>query len=286
MTSRNGLSVFLDVNFYDNPKVVAAGERADRLYTQALCLVKRTWSDGFVSDAQIAKMGLSGWRKRAAKLEEVGLFHRDDNRTGWWIHDFLDVNRSRAQQDEIVAKRAAAGRKGGRPKTNQVAKQVANQSVKQDENPVVICSDLFCSDLFSSATPQPPATPDQPNGELAAAAVADSLIQHLGYFDQTPGPDLIRYTARALDRGWTQTDLEDAAVEVAAMNPDEIETTPLRVLRGILKDRANRDAPPPPPDPATTTKWTGDPRRDPRTANEIAAATYRPYDPNAKDIYK
>ncbi len=249
------LSVFLDVSFYDHPKVIEAGEKADRLYTQALCLAKRTRSDGFVSDEQLKRFGLTQVAARARKLADVGLFHRDDDRSGWWIHDFLEHNRSRAEQEAIIEKRRKAGSKGGRPpKAN--GKQVANQSAEQAGNPeeVEIEVEKRREENPTTATgdTQDPLGHDRGGGggsgspsagEPNAAELADELVLRLGYVGDaaSAGPDLIGYVDRALGRGWPSGDLLDFATEVGAMPPDEIDTTPRKVLLGGIRKRANSD---------------------------------------------
>lgn len=241
MTARRGLSVFLDVNFYDHPKVVAAGERADRLYTEALCLAKRTWSDGFVTEAQVRKMGLPDWQERAAVLVTVGLFTRDDGRVGWWIHDFLEHNRSRSEQEAISAKRADAGRKGGRPR-NQVAEQPESK-VEASSKP---CSDLFCSDLTPPAPPASPASPTGADPETLPEVVglADRLVETVTVPGELANSYERSLVADALALGHTEPALLAAAAEAAAGG-----NNPRPYLRGILKRLATE---PPTAEPVPT----------------------------------
>lgn len=97
----------LSVDFADNPKVIAAGERAEVLYVRAALLSKRTLSDGYVADVQLARLGLSGVKARAAALVREGLWERVDG--GYQILGFLDRNPSRAKV--LADRRADAERK-------------------------------------------------------------------------------------------------------------------------------------------------------------------------------
>lgn len=232
MSGPKGLSVPLDVNFFDHPKVLEAGEKATMLYVQALCLAKRTLSDGFVSDAQIKRFGLSGVAARAHTLRQVGLFRRDDEQGGWWIHDFLEWNRSRAEQEAIVAKRKQAGRKGGRPPNqvgNQSALQDGNQDAKQAGNPEEKRSEEKRSEVENTTTTtgetqDPPSTgrgggvdfdDDSATGASAIARRAHTVMR----YPAAPGPKLTEAAATALGRGWTSEQILAVAAE-AADRPD------------------------------------------------------------------
>lgn len=93
--ARGEVYVPLSVDYADDPKIIAAGERAEVLYVRALCLCKRTLSDGFVADVQLARFGLSGVQSRAKRLVDAGLWARVDG--GYQIVAWLKRNKSRAQ---------------------------------------------------------------------------------------------------------------------------------------------------------------------------------------------
>lgn len=77
---RNGSFVPLSVNYPDDDKIIAAGERAEVLWTRGLAFCGRTLSDGFISDNQLERLHLAGVKTRAKRLVEVGLWERVDNR--------------------------------------------------------------------------------------------------------------------------------------------------------------------------------------------------------------
>lgn len=133
------LYVPLDVNYDDDPKVIAAGEKAELLFIRGLVLAKRTLSDGFVSDLQLPRLGLSSVKQRAAKLVEVGLWERDDEAGGWWIVAWDKHNKSAAEVKELRAKRQQAGKLGGKrsgeARREANAKQVGSANAKQPANP-------------------------------------------------------------------------------------------------------------------------------------------------------
>jgi hypothetical protein len=77
----------LDVEFFDNDKILAVGERPAYLYLAMLCRVKRLGVDGILSRLQIERLQIAGWQKRLTTLVSAGLVMQlDDGRylvAGW-----------------------------------------------------------------------------------------------------------------------------------------------------------------------------------------------------------
>jgi hypothetical protein len=72
------LYVPLDVAFFDDEKILAAGERATYLYVAILLRIKMLDTDGIITRAQVARTGVPGWQIRLARLVAVGLLLTDD----------------------------------------------------------------------------------------------------------------------------------------------------------------------------------------------------------------
>ena len=66
------LYVPLDVGFFDDEKIVAAGEKAAFLYLAMLTKAKLLDTDGVLTKGQIAKLALPGWAARLKALLEPG----------------------------------------------------------------------------------------------------------------------------------------------------------------------------------------------------------------------
>ena len=47
----------LKSDFYDDPKIIRAGEAAELLYVHMLAYSSRTFTDGFIDDAQMTTLG-------------------------------------------------------------------------------------------------------------------------------------------------------------------------------------------------------------------------------------
>lgn len=107
--------VRLDVLMPEHPKVSGLSDKAFRTYVELLCYCGRQRTDGLV-DARTWKR--HGTARARAELLTSGLvdplLDDDAGASGVAVHSYLEHNRSRKQIDELAAKRAEAGRKGGK----------------------------------------------------------------------------------------------------------------------------------------------------------------------------
>lgn len=102
---RNGSYAPLSANYYDDDAVIAAGEKAEVLYTRGLAFCARTLTDGVITDLQLTRIGagLPGLNARAKKLCEVGLWRRldgdllDQEGSGYQVVRWLKWNLSKAE---------------------------------------------------------------------------------------------------------------------------------------------------------------------------------------------
>ena len=113
--------VRLDVDYFDNPKVRAVSDAAQRLHLASILYCARHLTDGEITDRSLTDVGQMAlvdprWRlRRASELVSVGLWER--NGSGWHVHDFETMNpqamravveRERARWRERQAARRAA----------------------------------------------------------------------------------------------------------------------------------------------------------------------------------
>lgn len=107
---KGGLYLPLDVNFWDDPRIVRAGEKSAVLYL-AMCLAcKRLNQDGRLEALQIDRLHVSGWRARLAPLlQEQLVLDLDDG--AYTIASWLQHN----DPAHVIAQRRAddAARKRG-----------------------------------------------------------------------------------------------------------------------------------------------------------------------------
>lgn len=114
MARRLGPYAPLSATYAADDAIIEAGERAELLYVRALAFCASSNSDGYITDAQLARyvgVGMADVAKRAQRLAEVGLWERGDG--GYTVRAWLkwntsaeDLGRSRARDRE----RKRAGR--------------------------------------------------------------------------------------------------------------------------------------------------------------------------------
>lgn len=111
-----------DDRYATHPKLIAAGLEARGLDAAGICWSAGQETDGFVPDAIVLILGAGSVKPHriAQRLVAVGRWTRDDERKGYWIHDFLDYNRSHAEADKgreaDRARKASARTQAGRRK--------------------------------------------------------------------------------------------------------------------------------------------------------------------------
>lgn len=93
----------LDIEFFDNERILTAGEKAGWLYLAMCCRSKRLLSDGLLTPTQIERLHVPGWKARLAKLVETGLVvGTDDGR--FLILGWLERNLSAEQVEQQRAR--------------------------------------------------------------------------------------------------------------------------------------------------------------------------------------
>lgn len=141
----------------EHPKVEALSDRAFRVLIDLWCWCSRTLSDGVIPEAV--------WLKRTgtAKVRKELLAALVDVVDGEYVmHDYLAHQRSRAQVEELKAKRAEAGRKGGRARA---ANQASGEASAQ--------ASATANAKHSGSKIQPPTTTDTDNSGTTFLRTSD-----------------------------------------------------------------------------------------------------------------
>jgi hypothetical protein len=104
----------LKADFYEDPKIIHAGEAAELLYVHMLAYCSRTFTDGFIDDAQMTRLGLKRVEKRAATLAQHALISRvdDGNSHGYRVTAWLKHNPSVKEIAKAHEHESTAGKRG------------------------------------------------------------------------------------------------------------------------------------------------------------------------------
>lgn len=94
----------------DHPKVVGLSDGAFRLNTSAICYCARFQTDGFIPKPLASKLTPNFRNAHLGELTRAGLWKAEGG--GYWVHDYLQWNRSRAQIEEARLLKSMAGKKG------------------------------------------------------------------------------------------------------------------------------------------------------------------------------
>lgn len=162
--------VKLDDSMPMHPKLLAAGVEAFALDVAALAYCNRYQTDGAVATMSLRAVlpSLPDPEAAAARLVEVGRWDKTED--GWLIHDYLEYQPSKEHQQDVSAKRAEAGRIGGKAPRSPSPKAKGKQNAFAPSNP-----DPSRPDPSLTAA----ATLDAFNRERAAAAVKERRKQGL-----------------------------------------------------------------------------------------------------------
>jgi hypothetical protein len=135
--------VRLDDSFADHPKLAGLDDRSFRFFVWCLCYSARHLTDGFVSEATLARpFGDHRATKKRDRdrvrmvLVRSGLWHEVEG--GIQIHDFLDFNPSRAsvlEERQRAAERQARWRERQKRKRNAVDNAVTDKGRKAYPDP-------------------------------------------------------------------------------------------------------------------------------------------------------
>lgn len=215
--------VRLDDQFPKHPKVAAAGPLAGWLHVCGLCYCNQYLTDGFVPRAVAhslthyehvgletasAEGGLIGFGNdvtcewMASVLCEHGVWERVEG--GYQIHDYLDYQPSRAEVEELRAKKQAAGQAGGQA----AAKARAKASAQAKSKPIPI------------PKPKPkPQAPEEKPSDLNGFTPLEKLIE------------------------WAKRDVDDGGLTIRATAEGLPEAAAARVLEAVQgKKPSNRAA--------------------------------------------
>jgi hypothetical protein len=208
--------VYLDDQFPDHPKVVAAGDAAAWMFVCGLAYCRRYGTDGRIPKAQVPKLtGNRAPGKLAAALlaAPVGFDHGlwEDRGDHYYVHDYTKWNKPQASRSD-AARTAAEARwkKNGR-------KAKTDADAMRDALPDASGSD---EDAHASGCPPPLPTDDYKSSDYShnADSPVDDDRRATSEVDPLVGSALAVLANRDLERRQTAPDLEPIGDTVSWMN--------------------------------------------------------------------
>lgn len=259
----------LSAKLYLNVKVrsfAAEHAQAAFLWVLAITYAVDRKSDGYVEDFAMRTF-LGGTDDDITALQEAGFIDPVDG--GWLIHDFLKSQISSGEQEDLRAKRAAAGRKGGRKSGESRATQA---NTKQND----------------AETHTTEAEPKQERSKTEASAQANTKQNEAETDIETDIPPYSPHTGTGSDDSPNHDDPDDDGFDAAwDAYPKHTgsKTKTRRVWRDTLADtdagrlRASVDA-----YAAHTAANRDDARWTPTMANWLERGQWRDWLPKPKDV--
>jgi hypothetical protein len=222
----------------DHPKIIEAGGEAAWLYICGLAYASRQLTDGVIPKRLVPRL-TDGSKPEAlaSALLRVGLWHEsghdcpqcpDVSSDSYVVHDYLDHQRSASEVQDLRAKRAAAGRRGGKrsgesrraasaSEANREA--LASHLVKQNRSKTEAETETETEikEKESGTPPEPRDAPPRLDVEAVCNHLADTL--------QRTGSKRPRVTAKwrdaarlLIDRDGVQADQAIRAIDWAHAN--------------------------------------------------------------------
>lgn len=109
MARPNWEYIRVDVLLPEHPKLDGMSPAAKWILIEMWCYCGRLRTDGLITEDRWKRFGTAALRKQ---ITDRGLAEKL-RLGGYLMHDYTEHNRSRQEIDELSAKRAEAGRKGG-----------------------------------------------------------------------------------------------------------------------------------------------------------------------------
>ncbi|HEX5496890.1 MAG TPA: hypothetical protein VFX70_20200 [Mycobacteriales bacterium] len=220
----------------EHPKISAAGGEAGWLFVAGLCYCSRNLTDGFIPAAVVGRLtDLRRPTVLAGRLVETGLWHERGHTCptcppvagGYLVHDYLAFQRSAAQVADIKAKRAAAGRAGGRAKA-QAGHRAATPSDTVRAGATGVAGNLPAE--WQPPATGPPLASATPQAESQADAYVPAVPQvPLPSPEQPPTP----VSRRAREPGAGDVGVLDADGLVERVHRLRPDWTPARIRAAI-----------------------------------------------------
>lgn len=233
----------VDDSFFSNPKTAMLSDGATALWLRSGSWSAQQLTDGFIP-ARMVPM-FRGSDDSVRELCDVGLWERDDERDGYWFHDWSDYQPDVEEVDALRRKRSEAGKRGADRRWKRKTVDENGKNGKTDGKchgkPMANAWQTDGKSMANSC-PVPVPVPDKKDEE----EYSSSSSKEIGLNDF----ELVREKAHAnaaIIRDYPNLDLSDAWNAFAARHYGETRTVNdwCRQWKGWCQRRANMSGIPP-----------------------------------------
>lgn len=235
----------VDDSFFSNPKTAMLSDGATALWLRSGSWSAQQLTGGFVP-ARMVPM-FRGSDDSVRELCDVGLWERDDERDGYWFHDWSDYQPDGEEVDALRRKRSEAGKRGADRRWKRKTVDENGKNGKTDGKchgkPMANAWQTDGKSMANSCpVPVPVPVPDKKEKEENSS----SFSKEIGVSDF----ELVREKAHAnadIIRNYPKLDLSDAWNAFAARHYGETRTVNdwCRQWKGWCQRRAKMSGIPP-----------------------------------------
>lgn len=232
----------VDDSFFSNPKTAMLSDGATALWLRSGSWSAQQLTGGFVP-ARMVPM-FRGSDDSVRELCEVGLWERDDERDGYWFHDWSDYQPDREEVDALRRKRSEAGKRGADRRWSRKTVDENGKNGKTDGKchgkPMANAWQTDGKSMANSC-PVPVPVPDKKEKEEYSSSFSKESVKDFGESWECGETD------KTLAVEYPNLDLESAWLAFADRHQDETRAVNewTRLWKGWCQRRANMNGIPP-----------------------------------------
>lgn len=232
----------VDDSFFSNPKTAMLSDGATALWLRSGSWSAQQLTGGFIP-ARMVPM-FRGSDDSVRELCDVGLWERDDERDGYWFHDWSDYQPDGEEVDALRRKRSEAGKRGANSRWKRKTVDENGKNGKTDGKchgkPMANAWQTDGKSMANSC-PVPVPVPDKKEKEEYSSSFSKESVKDFGESRECGETD------KTLAVEYPNLDLESAWLAFADRHQDETHTVNdwMRLWKGWCQRRANMSGIPP-----------------------------------------
>lgn len=228
----------VDDSFFSNPKTAMLSDGATALWLRSGSWSAQQLTDGFIP-ARMVPM-FRGSDDSVRELCDVGLWERDDERDGYWFHDWSDYQPDGEEVDALRRKRSEAGKRGANSRWKRKTVDENGKNGKCHGKPMANAWQTDGKSMANSC-PVPVPVPDKKEKEEYSSSFSKETTADEYLETGRPEAD------RQISRQYPNLDLTDAWGAFMQHHHGETRTIAdwTRLWKGWCQRRANMSGIPP-----------------------------------------